>query len=96
MIMKGFPVLGVFANPVKGSVVMWDNLKKNGADRDTRTWHGGCPVVLGVKWSKSVIFEMYSLKSTSCKYFSVIICNCFQLQTNGYTTWRTRFSLSVP
>lgn len=53
MIMKGFPVLGVFANPVKGSVVMWDNLKKNGADRDTRTWHGGCPVVLGVKWSKS-------------------------------------------
>ncbi|ODM96546.1 Prolyl 4-hydroxylase subunit alpha-2 [Orchesella cincta] len=46
----GFPLLGVAAEPIKGSVVMWYNLKKNGAERDMRTWHGGCPVVFGVKW----------------------------------------------
>ncbi|CAL8109417.1 unnamed protein product [Orchesella dallaii] len=46
----GFPILGVAAEPVKGSIVMWYNLKKNGNDRDMRTWHGGCPVVFGVKW----------------------------------------------
>lgn len=44
-----FPVLGVTANAVKGSAVFWYNLKKNGQP-DKRTWHGGCPVVHGIKW----------------------------------------------
>ena len=44
-----FPMAGVAAKPVKGSAVYWYNLLSSG-ERDNRTWHGACPVVLGEKW----------------------------------------------
>lgn len=40
-IYEGFPILGIYAEPIKGSVLMWHNLKKNGLGPDMRTWHGG-------------------------------------------------------
>ncbi|XP_039962641.1 prolyl 4-hydroxylase subunit alpha-1-like [Bactrocera tryoni] len=43
-----FPLLNVYAKPVKGSMVMWRNLHKS-LDPDRRTLHAGCPVVKGTK-----------------------------------------------
>ncbi|XP_021951276.1 prolyl 4-hydroxylase subunit alpha-2 [Folsomia candida] len=45
----GFPVAGIAAHPIRGSGVFWHNILRNGTP-DRRTWHGGCPVVHGVKW----------------------------------------------
>ena len=35
--------------PLKGAVVSWWNMDKNGG-YDVMTKHGGCPVVIGSKW----------------------------------------------
>uniref|UniRef100_A0A0A1WEX2 procollagen-proline 4-dioxygenase n=1 Tax=Zeugodacus cucurbitae TaxID=28588 RepID=A0A0A1WEX2_ZEUCU len=43
-----FPLLNVYARPVKGSMVMWRNLHKS-LDPDKRTLHAGCPVLKGTK-----------------------------------------------
>uniref|UniRef100_A0A0K8VS79 procollagen-proline 4-dioxygenase n=1 Tax=Bactrocera latifrons TaxID=174628 RepID=A0A0K8VS79_BACLA len=43
-----FPLLNVYAKPVKGSMVMWRNLHKS-LDLDKRTMHAGCPVIKGTK-----------------------------------------------
>ncbi|XP_039956307.1 prolyl 4-hydroxylase subunit alpha-1 [Bactrocera tryoni] len=43
-----FPLLNVYAKPVKGSMVMWRNLHKS-LDLDKRTLHAGCPVIKGTK-----------------------------------------------
>ncbi|XP_011211509.2 prolyl 4-hydroxylase subunit alpha-1 [Bactrocera dorsalis] len=43
-----FPLLNVYAKPVKGSMIMWHNLHKS-LDRDKRMLHAGCPVVKGTK-----------------------------------------------
>lgn len=44
-----FPTAGVAVSPEKGAAVMWFNIKKNGYF-NTKTLHGGCPVLLGEKW----------------------------------------------
>ena len=44
-----FPKLGVAATPSKGAAVFWYNLGRDGR-RDSRTLHGACPVVKGIKW----------------------------------------------
>lgn len=44
-----FPRMGVAAKAIKGSAVIWYNLKFNG-QRDPLTIHGGCPVLYGNKW----------------------------------------------
>ena len=44
-----FPTVGAYVRPVKGSVVIWWNMDKNGG-YDWRTRHGGCPVMVGSKW----------------------------------------------
>ncbi|KAH8332618.1 hypothetical protein KR074_007469, partial [Drosophila pseudoananassae] len=43
-----FPNLNVFLPPVKGSMVLWHNLHYS-LDVDARTWHAGCPVIVGSK-----------------------------------------------
>ncbi|CAG7833030.1 unnamed protein product, partial [Allacma fusca] len=45
-----FPSLGFNAKPVKGSVLLWFNFYPDGSE-DSYTYHGGCPVALGVKWA---------------------------------------------
>jgi len=40
--------VGVFAKPVKGSAILWYNIRRNG-DPNLWTFHGGCPVILGQK-----------------------------------------------
>ena len=44
-----FPMVGAFVRPVKGSVVLWWNMDKNGG-YDDLVKHGGCPVLIGSKW----------------------------------------------
>ncbi|XP_050728667.1 prolyl 4-hydroxylase subunit alpha-1-like [Eriocheir sinensis] len=44
-----FPLAGVAAPAVKGAAAFWFNVKKNGKF-NTRSRHGGCPVLLGQKW----------------------------------------------
>eukprot|EP00095_Tigriopus_kingsejongensis_P000177 maker-scaffold487_size158652-snap-gene-0.42 protein:Tk00177 transcript:maker-scaffold487_size158652-snap-gene-0.42-mRNA-1 annotation:"af495541_1prolyl 4-hydroxylase alpha-related protein ph4" len=44
-----FPLLGISAQPTKGSAIFWINLQSTGK-RDSLTTHGGCPVLLGSKW----------------------------------------------
>ncbi len=44
-----FPVVGAFVRPVKGAAVLWWNMDQAGG-YDTRTRHGGCPVMIGSKW----------------------------------------------
>ncbi|KAK7012932.1 hypothetical protein SK128_012416, partial [Halocaridina rubra] len=46
-----FPNLRMGVDPIKGSAVVWYNLKKNG-QYDVRLEHGGCPILLGNKWGK--------------------------------------------
>jgi prolyl 4-hydroxylase len=43
-----FPIAGVAAVPVRGSTVVWYNLKLNG-EQDRTTEHGACPVIMGQK-----------------------------------------------
>ncbi len=50
-----FPILGFSVTPVKGSIVMWCSLKRNGKDIEKRSYHGGCPVMLGTKWGKFML-----------------------------------------
>ncbi|XP_045104552.1 prolyl 4-hydroxylase subunit alpha-1-like isoform X3 [Portunus trituberculatus] len=44
-----FPDANVAVAPEKGAAVLWYNLKKNG-NCNTKSLHGGCPVLLGQKW----------------------------------------------
>lgn len=44
-----FPTVGAYVRPVKGSIVIWYNMDKNGG-YDWRVRHGGCPVIVGSKW----------------------------------------------
>ena len=41
-----FPMVGAYVRPVKGSVVLWWNMDKNGG-YDDLVKHGGCPVLIG-------------------------------------------------
>jgi len=47
-----FPAIRKVIRPKKGSAVMWFNLYGDGRIRRD-TFHGGCSVVYGVKWSMS-------------------------------------------
>lgn len=44
-----FPVLDISVKPVKGCAILFYNVKANG-DVDSRTLHGGAPVIAGEKW----------------------------------------------
>ncbi|XP_066966238.1 prolyl 4-hydroxylase subunit alpha-2-like isoform X2 [Macrobrachium rosenbergii] len=44
-----FPRIGVGVKPSAGSAVFWSNLLPDGFE-DTRTMHGACPVLKGIKW----------------------------------------------
>ena len=44
-----FPVLGVRADAIYRSAVFWYNTLPSG-NGDLRTYHAGCPVILGSKW----------------------------------------------
>lgn len=46
-----FPMLKRAVLPKKGTAVFWWNLHASG-ERDLRTKHAGCPVLVGNKWSK--------------------------------------------
>jgi prolyl 4-hydroxylase len=48
-----FTKLNVGAWPKKGSAVFWHNLHATG-ERDYRTLHAGCPVLLGNKWGETI------------------------------------------
>ncbi|SPP80109.1 prolyl 4-hydroxylase subunit alpha-1 [Drosophila guanche] len=43
-----FTKLNVFLPPIKGALVMWHNLHRS-LDVDPRTYHAGCPVIVGSK-----------------------------------------------
>lgn len=56
-----FPVLRLAVPPIKGSLVVWYNYHKS-VQPDYRTWHAGCPVLQGSKWSKfSKVIEEYNV-----------------------------------
>ncbi|XP_017469569.1 PREDICTED: prolyl 4-hydroxylase subunit alpha-2 [Rhagoletis zephyria] len=44
-----FPYLKRLLKPKKGAAAFWYNLHANG-ERDYRTLHGGCPIIVGSKW----------------------------------------------
>ncbi|KAM7359477.1 prolyl 4-hydroxylase subunit alpha-2 [Cochliomyia hominivorax] len=44
-----FPILKLHLKPKKGSAVFWYNLHASG-ERDSRTQHGACPIIVGSKW----------------------------------------------
>ncbi|XP_068247531.1 prolyl 4-hydroxylase subunit alpha-2-like [Palaemon carinicauda] len=44
-----FPRIGVGVKPAAGNAVFWSNLLPDGF-QDTRTLHGACPVLKGIKW----------------------------------------------
>lgn len=48
-----FTHVGVAVKPKKGMSVFWWNLMSDSTG-DTLTRHGGCPVLHGSKWSKSL------------------------------------------
>ena len=45
-----FPTAFSAANPMKGSALYWFNLFSDGSP-DYSSVHGGCPILLGEKWS---------------------------------------------
>lgn len=45
-----FPIIKQIVSPKKGSAVFWWNLHETG-ERDVRTKHAACPVLVGNKWS---------------------------------------------
>lgn len=45
-----FPIIKRAVTPKKGTAVFWWNLHETG-ERDVRTKHSACPVLLGIKWS---------------------------------------------
>ncbi|CAG7838343.1 unnamed protein product [Allacma fusca] len=45
-----FTSLGINAEPIKGSLLLWYNFFTDGSS-DFDTFHGGCPVILGAKWA---------------------------------------------
>ena len=51
-----FSKANVSLKPVKGSAVLWFNLKKNG-EHHPMTEHGGCPVLIGHKWGVLFYFS---------------------------------------
>ncbi|CAB4057221.1 P4HA [Lepeophtheirus salmonis] len=44
-----FPKINIYSNAQRGDAVFWINLLSDGT-LDTRTLHGGCPVLVGSKW----------------------------------------------
>ncbi|CAG5131678.1 unnamed protein product, partial [Candidula unifasciata] len=44
-----FPRLNLYVRPIKGSAILWYNLKRNG-DVDKKLVHASCPVLIGNKW----------------------------------------------
>ncbi|CAH1791268.1 unnamed protein product [Owenia fusiformis] len=44
-----FPIPRARVPAIKGAAAFWFNLHRNG-DEDSRTYHAGCPVLLGEKW----------------------------------------------
>ncbi|TDG43159.1 hypothetical protein AWZ03_010424 [Drosophila navojoa] len=44
-----FPHFGQTVRPKRGNALFWYNIQHNGTV-DTRTLHGGCPVLVGSKW----------------------------------------------
>ena len=60
-----FPRLGASVWPSKGSAVFWYNLRRSGKPY-LYTVHGGCPVVLGSKWSEYI--QWARLESIHCRH----------------------------
>ncbi|ODM93091.1 Prolyl 4-hydroxylase subunit alpha-2, partial [Orchesella cincta] len=53
-----FPRLGIASKAVKGSAVIWYNLRYNG-ERELLMLHGGCPVLYGNKWVANKWVRLY-------------------------------------
>lgn len=47
-----FPLIKRAIFPKKGTAILWWNLHESG-DRDIRTKHAGCPVLVGNKWGEA-------------------------------------------
>lgn len=47
-----FPKLNYVAHCRKGTAMIWRNLYANNGTVHSGTYHGGCPVLKGNKWSK--------------------------------------------
>lgn len=60
-----FPCLNVSVPAKKGTALIWYNLKLSGA-YETRSLHGGCPVLKGFKWSE---LSGYILKNVVSSIF---------------------------
>lgn len=58
-----FPVLGTYAEPVKGSIIVWNNLKRNGR-RDERMYHGGNAFL----YRTEVRQNRTKFRNCSCRY----------------------------
>ncbi|XP_032597571.1 prolyl 4-hydroxylase subunit alpha-2-like [Drosophila grimshawi] len=61
-----FPNLKLAVSPERGMALFWYNLLDNGTG-DTRTLHGGCPVLVGSKWVMTLwIHERAQLFTRPC------------------------------
>jgi hypothetical protein len=67
-----FTKLNVGAWPKKGSAVFWHNLHATG-ERDYRTLHAGCPVLLGNKWGET-IYSVLSIIFFLCVTYFFLQC----------------------
>lgn len=52
-----FPLIKRAVWPKKGTAILWWNLHASG-DRDIRTKHAGCPVLVGSKWSRVAYYKL--------------------------------------
>ncbi|XP_064549511.1 prolyl 4-hydroxylase subunit alpha-1-like isoform X2 [Drosophila montana] len=61
-----FTILNQAVSPKRGTALFWYNLHRNGTG-DTRTLHGGCPVLVGSKWIMTLwIRERMQLFARPC------------------------------
>jgi len=76
-----FTKLNLFLPPVKGALVMWHNLHRS-LDVDVRTFHAGCPVIVGSKRSKYKGFR-------NCRTYFIFLAIF-------YISWKHMDALGLP
>ena len=79
-----FHRLGLTSRPEARSALFWFNHYRNGSMIDNM-FHGGCPVILGHKWS-NCLDNKHDTYPFKCIILSVTnnVVFCLQLQQNGF------------
>ena len=79
-----FPLIGNVVDVKRGDTVMWFNIMSDGRT-DRRTYHGGCPVLIGSKWiTNKWIFSNDQFKNYPCSVD-------FDRPYDGFNKWKMSF-----